>query len=560
MAKQPSYASSAIRWSVRSIAALIIMLLFVQAALSRVQSYEAMLDIVCQVELFRLLFYAMLPVCLLVLLAPSTRRQTPLLGAACLALAPLLGAALACAPLFVYRYVGIQPWSAASGICIALNLAGAGWIWVGRPQRRLERLLRCSPPLADLLFPLPTWILISRDTTVPRWLTAIMRAYLLALLAGCCLFPWLWDPLPANSIGRYDHSANLLLPGFFYQTTVDPLDGDLLVVDSNNNAILKIAEHDGSLLGKLKLDDALGEVQAVAIAGSQRKIIYADGFRQRMLIGNLDQMRGLATIPFTEGPDRSGGLCRTYWQKQRGLLCSVCVDGLRVFCDSGRAVRAYISGPPGDLAFDPSRDELLYSTINGELVALNLESLEVTRSLVLGSWSEKLALDSKRDRLFISQPYLARVLVLDLERFEPIAEIQAMPGARALLIDPARDRLLVFGLSPLMEVRDLENLALIARLNVPPWVRWLTLDARNDRIYFTTGFHGLYKLDPASIEVDTLGATFKRADPFYALFRLAAVFSASRYGRRLMMSNLPISSAQYIFDGQCEGPPWYLEE
>ena len=186
-----------------------------------------------------------------------------------------------------------------------------------------------------------------------------------------------------------------------------------------------------------------------------------------------------------------------------------------------------------DAVIDDAQRKIHLVNTKPRLLKFNVDSLAVESELVLPSLPERIALDAKRNRLFITLPILGEVLVVDARSYEPIATIGAFPGVRVVTVDAESGRLILGGFSPVIEIRSLGDFSLRNRVTGPYWMRWITVDAKRNRLFIEAADSGLWKLDLQQLQ-SAPGAFWQRTDPAY-LFLRAAV----RVARRLILLTRP---------------------
>jgi hypothetical protein len=144
--------------------------------------------------------------------------------------------------------------------------------------------------------------------------------------------------------------------------------------------------------------------------------------------------------------------------------------------------------------------------------------------LCLPTLPERIALDARRHRLFITLPILGQVLVVDETSYRRAAAIHSFPGVRTVTVDAAQDRLILGGFSPVLEIRSLTDFSLQDRITAPSWMRWVAIDAARNKAYVAANVSdaSVWELDLTRLRQDRWGAFWRTIDPFYPLMRLLA--------------------------------------
>ncbi|MDP8254949.1 MAG: hypothetical protein P9M14_04310 [Candidatus Alcyoniella australis] len=521
MARSRRSLQPTLRYAARLAALLFVLLHLVLPMLDTLAGWdrhETMLELVGQADVYRALFYALLPAAGLMLLPRIERAARFSRGWTIFAVICGLGSAAAylAAPRLCRAGLEMQElpaWEWLAALYLGINVSAALWLHSGsRLDARETRLLLRGYGVADLL--LPSGLYAAYAAARGRWIAAL-RPIGAGLVCALCLLPWLLDPLSVSVLPRVNPALEQLAPGAFFQVLVDPADGSLIAVDRQEQKIVRLDARSGDRIESESI--APSAVMALALDEHNGELLICEPPRAKTLV--LDA-RSLKLVRSVDWDRRVGRLrmptgCRTLLAHDPALLLVSCIDGTIRLDPQGRVVLAsHGSGMFHDAVLDPQRGVLhLLHAVPGLLLTLDAATLEPLRSLALPPSGERMAFDRAANSLFISFPLRGQVLQIDLATYAVQRSIPAFPGVRALALDLERGLLICGGLSPLIELRGIADGALLARLVGPQWLRWIEVDPRRDAAYLTSGEHGLWRLDLAR----ALDSGSGRYDPFYAL-------------------------------------------
>jgi hypothetical protein len=223
---------------------------------------------------------------------------------------------------------------------------------------------------------------------------------------------------------------------------------------------------------------------------------------------------------------RQMGSAVMLWDPERQITVAVFEGGILRFTDDLTEIShsLRLSFAP-DAILDPRR-RLIYVcfTTPGMLIAYDADNLRVKKYLLLPGNAQRLEIDEKRDRLFISFPAESVIRVVDLTDFQQIDSIHSLLGVRTVRLDKARDLLFAGGFAPYIETYQADNYTLVGRTRSPHWQRSMTTSSQEPVAYFST-FQGIWKYNYQTL-VEGNGSILDRYDPFFLLQHLVSPMGA----------------------------------
>lgn len=487
-------------------------------------AWDHLMDLVGQLDVYHALFFALLPVAAILLFLPR-RRQRSLGGGALALWAVGAGALVAGAVYFAPRVTRpdavLPPGFGLAAVWLGANVGLLTWFHFGdRWTERSARLCRRAVFAADLLAPMLVWSAYRRR--VGAWLAPWRVLPAVALLAMPIL-PWVLHPLPVAT--ALDGSANLrlVMRGTFNQLTVDPLDGTVIAVEEATRVVTRLDPRraQGALVQRRAFPDA-GSFFRLGFDWTSRRAVLVDPAMGRTRVLDLNTFSlvgdvGIDGVPFAVGAQNP---CGTYWHAATGALYAFCPEGLLAMCPDGRAVRAWLAYPPGELLFHPTRPELAMVAWLHQLLWLNQQPPAIRAWTPKPYLTERGVWDAERNRLLITLPIESALWVVNVDDPADNRRATAFPGVRTINLDPEVG-LLLGGFSPVLEVRSPDDFSLIDRFTVPPWSRMIAVDAARKKAYLACRHHGLWELDLAPAGHGA-AAMLRRLDPFYPLVNVVA--------------------------------------
>ncbi|MDP8257480.1 MAG: hypothetical protein P9M14_17175 [Candidatus Alcyoniella australis] len=522
-------------YPLRAVLPLFVLYLFLLSSFQSRINMEAdplaSLSLICELDLLRVLFYALLPVGLLFMLAGARRNNGPLWSgkAALLSLAGgLLTLYLPQRGLdFTRPGLDLPPGYQAASIILGLNAALFLYFHVaGCWDERVRRAIRRMVVVADLFAPLLVWAAYRAQRG--RWVGPL-RLLPSLFVCGLLVAPWLVDPAPLKHNPRLDPQLIKLAALSPYQVMVAP-QRDKLIICADDQRLYLVDAYGRGLLAERKAPTPF--IQAVAYEKSTDELVFADPYEGHLL--RLD-WRTLKTTLDTSIADHPLNMEGNFpWRTLllgENRVFSYCAEWMGLMDQGGRQFRFAAILTQADALFDETAAEIyLTGWYPGRLVSLSSDDLSEKFSLPLPGMPERLALDRVGRRLFVTMPLNGQVAVIDPDHRVELERITAFPGVRVAAIDQPRNLLLLAGFSPVLEIRDLQDFSLIARMTAPSWMRWIELDEERGRAYLSSCLAGVYALDLDSAANPGWRDQLKRYDPFYALASLTARLLLNRLG------------------------------
>ncbi len=531
---------------------------------------DYLLSLLSLLDVFHHLFYAGIFVVVIGALLGSWRRfvvgdpsrapgrLTPLVAAVLLAALPIAAVQLA--------RPGAAPtsWFYSGSLYVALNfwLFFRGSALVARDPRWGVRIRR-AVLLADALAPLLVWAAYRERE--PRRLRGWQILPLL-LVVSMVFIPWVVRPRRDPEFTSVPHAA--MRPIYYrmnYQVEVDPADG-LVITCDNNNHLYKIDPASGKVIHEATLEPVQYTDQGFGVDEQTREIGYVDSCTGHWWVFDETDLHLKRTAAIENYREHQTNDCRsqvrwndrTLWSAASGLFVSFTYQpGLQVIGTSPSRVlfdlgdfeqqtrtrlNEMTAGLPHDAAYrrvmageglkgftadaliEPGRRRVHWVTITPTLNQLDFDRRLVERILCLPSLPDRIALDAKHNRLFVTLPIIGQVLVVDATDYHRIAAIHAFPGVRTVTVDAKQDRLYLGGFSPLLEIRSLTDFSPQDRIVAPAWIRWVAVDARRNKAYVSanSGNATIWELDLLRLRQDRWGAFWRRIDPFYPIMRILA--------------------------------------
>jgi len=478
---------------------------------------DILLHVVAQLDLYRALFYFLLPAGVVLLFIPISgkehRSRSLLILLISFFAAMILGHLLPMTALRTARpHINLQNSYRLIGLYLWLNIFGLiHFHYFRRWNRRLKKLLLLAPGPADLLVPM--WLWAAHRDGRSRWFEALRVIPSLCILA----LPFIYFvTAPGQDLEKSYHPALSPISEMrCYQVLVLPDDGSLIVT-SDADAVYRIDAETGKVLSEAHLE--LRTIQSVGLDKGAGELVFADP------VAGLELRLDADTLQVRQRRELSGGReiadfsnkWRTLFYEGTGFLATFSISGFHLLeADSGR-VRYELSTGLADAAYDEKRDRIyLLEFSPGQFTAFSAQDMQQQRHLYLPEYPERLAIDRKADLLYITFPLMGRVLALDLAELEPRQWIEAFPGVRVAAVDDDNGLLILGGLSPVLEIRSCEDFSLIDRVKAPSWMRWATFDRDTNTIYFTSNLYGLWRLEMDKLDSDSMSGALRRLDPFY---------------------------------------------
>ena len=521
-----------------------------------------MLDLMGQVDVYRSLFYSLGPVCLLLLLIPARNGGVRHIA---ISIAVTVAAAI---PVFavVYPAVGhTRPFLPSGGLyffaCLLLA-ANAGLLFslqLARPLSEIpEQIIDRGIVIFDLLAPMAVWA-AARHRSGLR--LNLFKPLPVAYLAALVCLPFFVAPLPVRS-PIYTHPAfENIAPGSFFQVMVDPENGDLIAVEEGEYALYRIDPRRRTVTAVRKLPGLDRNISMAGFDAQTRKLVLAELSTLRTYVIDADTLTVLRIIPIRKDRDDLGITepCRTYWLRDKNLLAAFCNDGLYRLCPDGASIDiGYPRCNIGDLIYDSDHRRLYVESWENHLVSIDPATFKIDVDTRKDFWSERLELDESLHRLYLPYPMIGRVEVYDNRTLKPKQVFRAFPGTRVMKLIPGTDRMLVGGLSPVLEIRSRYDFSLIDRVVSPPWIRYIEPLPDSGRIVFSTGGHGLWSVDPSLLGPGSPGYEKRMSDPFYPVFDLAVhLVSDLLHLRERAVGSAIDFDLEKVGDQRCGTGVWY---
>ena len=555
-----------IRYVLRSILIIAALLLLLISSLKNVYSIgdagsvnNYVFNILGQLDVLHLLFYALLPALLLLLIVPSLRWKTSHRFAGFIVLLILASAAFL--PLMLAPYSFLWPplrnpnfriWP----IYVALNVLALAWVQFQPDNtKRIKRFARWTFPLTDVLFPSLVWRAhLHGKSRIMPWLRIV------PVIILCLLFflSWIRNPIDWNREKIYNPDMKRIVEGKFWQVMVQPGDDGIIAIRDRQEILLINPDHHGVLAGASHPDFL--SVQALALDEESRKLVGSTFDTHTTTVFDSRTLDVLNMLQIKEVPEPSGG-CKTYWLPEKQRLLAYCENGLYLLCPDGQTPLAHFRSSHADAEYDPVHEQFLVIGWSRVLVDLDLQTLQPRHELGIPMFSERLEIDHQAQRLYISFPALARIMAVNLEDFTIDGQYSALPGVRVMCVIPQKRWIALAGFTPFIEIRSLDDWSLVQRLYVPIWARWMDYDPDRNELYIATG-NGLCVLDLEDIGDNGLRTMLQRTDPFCLALTLGTAVlnlrSGSR-GREIQYSgeHVTLGRFQTTFDNRCGPELWY---
>ncbi|MDP8254852.1 MAG: hypothetical protein P9M14_03805 [Candidatus Alcyoniella australis] len=484
-----------------------------------------LMDVIVLLDLFRALFYAVLPAALLLLFAPRiTAGRRPrlelLIGLPiCLTLAVVSGwlpyfAARATRPL-----IALPEGVRAASYYVALNVFVVLWLHtMGRSGLRLRLLATRGLGAADLLAPSLVWSAVRAER---GRLLEPLRVLPAVLVCATVFVPWLLHPPSIEQLGGETyyplHPAlhQLRKPPTFQ---VQPLETpDALLISTDQRELYRVEGRSGETLAELWTEFEF--MQILAYDAAANELLFIEPSAGQSVRIDSQSMRLIERIAIENPvPQWLGNKWRTYLGDGNDPLYSFSqIGGVALDRGGRRILGSYFhAGSTSGEVYDAQRG--LVHVVRwrpGGLVALDARDLKVRRERRIPNFAERINLEPGSHRLYVSLPLLGEVRVFDARDYSLIATIETFPGVRFVGFDLKGRRLLIAGFAPVIELRDLDDYSLIDRVTAPAWARWIAF-VDNDAL-ITSNLYGLWRIDLDRLGKDSTDAAWRRFDPFYTL-------------------------------------------
>ncbi|MDP8256324.1 MAG: hypothetical protein P9M14_11295 [Candidatus Alcyoniella australis] len=474
-----------------------------------------------QLDLYRELFYALLPAAVVALLVPGSRRDDcgwswPILALTCLA--AVVAAGLIVSAVELRRPGAFRVWTLVCAVYVGFNLWAALYFYIGgRLGEKLRRALVRGVLIADLFAPTLVWAAYRRRVG-PRLIPLRVLPALLLLVVP--FLPWIIAPGPFDPQTAFGPALTRLDPREYYQVIIDRQNGGL-ILSTNNDGLFKIDQRSGERLASNF--DFMPNMQGVGYNERRGLVVLCNLNVGRTLLVRAADLRTVRDVRIDNPLDLvdrppGGHLWRTAVRPDDGSLISYCMRWLVLLNPQADRIEATYNASIAYYALDPARDELHLSLFDpGALVALDARTLTQRRRIAIPPFADRIGFDPQTDRVLVALPLQGQVLVVDAATYETTALIDSLPGVRALHVDVPGRRLLLGGFGPYLELRSLDDLSLIDRIYAPPWVRWFDVDDQGRSVYFTSTHCGVFRLDFDRLGPGTPGHWARTHDPFFML-------------------------------------------
>jgi len=518
-----------------------------------------MLNIIGQMDIYRSLFYALLPAALVMLFVPATRESR--MGRTLLLLISI-GAGLvcwwlvSCAPTWTRPDLAREPHghgTRLAALYVASNAALLIWFHLGnRWTTRARNLIVRAPLLADLLCPMLVWSAYREDRPA-RF--ALPRAMPAALVCIAPFVPWLLFPLTISEMPKVDPAVRLIRPGAYFEGVIDPRDGAFYLTEQHTKRVLRVSPGDFEVVQSPPL--TVYPVKRVGLDTSSRRLVLVSPPEGVTLVLDADTMELQDTIRIDGDFRDVHPHCIAWWDARGPTLIASCISGTISLCANGSTpIAQHTLGFHHASLLDEPRGELHLLGAGNLLMAMDDGTLTPKRRLRLPGLAERMAQSPDGQRLYITHPVLGRVSIVDVDTYRLTDSITAFPGVRAIAVDEQKGWLVLGGLSPVLEIRNIDDFSLVDRLLAPPWLRWVHVDAKRRMIYMTSGTHGLWALDLHDNDQSGRAGFWRRMDPFYPAVNLANSLVQALFGWQEPAESIEPPDSQILLHGQCPEGSW----
>ncbi len=541
-----------------AILGLLFLELYKKSGFGAFSSGDYAIAVLSQLDIFHQLFYALSAAALFILafsfrakpISPASRFAVRLLAP------PLLG--LAAGSLLVAAVWSARPdlpcgyrtWCGA--VYVAFNVTLWWWGAAWGEGAKWRAIVRRLAPATDLLAPLPLWAAY-RDRH--RGFSWGLQLVPLCLLTVVCLLPWFARPLPEPVSHQHPDAAfRPITRGAepLYQLAVDPVDGHLISCDDHDH-LYKIDAASGRVRNTATVELRDERAQGFGFDPLTREVVVVGACIGRTFWFDATDLRPTRVTPITSYRTPKPVYCgitrfatRTQWSAASGILIAFTYfpgfllldrDGGQVLFDTEILTggQSPIGLNTADAVIDANDRKVHWITTGRAAADFDVDRRRVDHVLRLPSIPERIALDAKRHRLFITLPIIAQVLVVDARTYRPVAFIPTFPGVRMVVADEERDRLYLGGFSPVFEIRSLADYSLVDRLTSPSWLRWIAVDNRREKVAIEAHYGGAWELDLRRLRQESRGSFWRRIDPAYPVFR-----ALTRLARRIILLTHPL--------------------
>ncbi|MBZ0271390.1 hypothetical protein K8I61_05095 [bacterium] len=264
--------------------------------------------------------------------------------------------------------------------------------------------------------------------------------------------------------------------------------------------------------------------KSFAIDDDEQTIIYTRYRDGKVLLAFFDAntmaFRESRWFPLRhEGYVDNGSLI---WDTRRGIQAAI-YEGLIVRLSRGLEglTHKFNIGLCMDTDLDPVRRRLYTvctEPATGSVIASDADSLRTVERIALPRLGQRISLDAKRDRLFVTFPFEGVIRVLDLATFTLHETISSVVGVRTNYVAAEERLLFAGGIGPFVEVFDADTFELVDRLPAPAWQRDIVYIPQR-RTLLVSSQSGLYALTlPRTTAYRRLVA---KVDPFFLALRVA---------------------------------------
>jgi len=514
------------------IAALSAYAIFPIKAKYQINDSLSLFDIVAQLDLFRALFYSLVPAAAAMIFMPRIFRgesRGPAVKVWLIAAALFLSAALSLLPLYAISRarpgIDIGGGVILSALFLFINLFTFLYFHCfGLGSDRFARTAIRAVAAFDLIVPLVVWAAY-RKREGP-WF-ALLRPLPALWICLVAFVPWFFDPHALSDKIVYSPALKRLSTLPCYQVMVHPEDGSLIVA-SDDKEVYRLDADDGRGLARVTTE--MDMVQALGLSASQEELFYSDPNLGKSIVLDASTLEIEAQADIADPIDTDRNKWRTLVHPEGDYIITYSMNWIAKLDAAGDRILALFPTDRtlviaqlrqcgiSDVRLDLEHDRLLVTIWDmGKLLALDLDKLEPLQTLETPIYPERMAHDPQTGRLFVTLPLLGQLMVIDLDSYEETRRVYTFPGVRVIALDTQNRRIYLGGFSPVIEIRSLDDFSIIDRITAPAWMRWMAVDTQRQRLYLTSGGYGLWRVDLDMLGSGSAGVWARRNDPFYPL-------------------------------------------
>jgi len=403
-------------------------------------------------------------------------------------------------------------------------------IWLGlnillflasKPHRKkslFSRFLTRGFFLSDILFPAALWREYFKNSKISGRM-AVLFALVMLSIPFFAISPKIMGPL---KIGPYvDVSIIRLTPPFANPYGLTYSHENKVLWTSDRERISRLKIEGGKITHRVDSSKFPGPVDIFAQSDDGRELTVAS-FNEKNSKCHLVKLDSTTLTPIKKwvfGIAKAGnvGGAIMLLDSEREIAIGAFEGALMRFSTDFNQITAFSYLPYlSDAILDPAK-RIVYACFYdpGIFLSFDADSLEVKDFILLPQFAQRMTLDKKRRRLFVSFPVEGIIRVVDIERFIVEKEILTLPGVREMAVIEDKDVIITGGFSPYMEVFSLNNLALVKRIKGPPWQREIIISKRDNLAYIST-FGDIWKMDTGNVAVKSLHHIF---DPYFLILK-----------------------------------------